>query len=243
MKEKDTFTNILEDARQSFRNARPGADCPDLNILTEYSCRELDTEKMDRISNHIAGCDNCQMVIMRLEADQFFWQEMLEQNPEMALAQALGNSGKKEVMAMIRRAAKNRATKEISSFVSQIKESMVAWASALWQPMYAGQAVTAADVEVQTKHFEMEYGEYINLSCHWREEKDGQPYIDLSWQANLIQPARLWARFIDPENSSAVLTEILLGTELEGKKRIMANELNFNPGTDKWAIAIIVEEK
>jgi hypothetical protein len=243
MKEKYTFTNILEDARRTFRNARLGADCPDLNILTEFSSGELIAEKTEQVSSHIAGCETCQMVVMRLEADQYFWNEMLEHDPETALSQALGRSGKKEIAAMIRRAAKNRATKEISSFVSQIKESMVAWASPLWQPMYAGQAVTAADVEVQEKRFEMEYGEYINLSCHWREEKDGQPYIDLSWQANLIQPARLWARFIDPENSSAVLTEILLGTELEGKRRIMANELNFNPGTDKWAIAIIVEEK
>ncbi len=241
MKEKHTFTNILESARRTFRDARPGAGCPDLNILTEYSSGELAAEKMEIVFSHITECEACQMVVMRLEADQYFWNEVLEHDPETALSQALGRPGKKKITAMIRRTAKNRATKEISSFISQIKESMVSWASPLWQPMYAGEAVTAADVEEQSTSFEMDYGEYINLSCHWQEEKEGQPCIDLTWQANLMQPSRLWARFIDPE-SSKVLVEIDLGTELEGKKRIVSSELGFNPSTRKWAIAIIVIE-
>ena len=118
---------------------------------------------------------------------------------------------------------------------------MVAWVTPLWQPLYAGEAVTAAEIEEQSTRFEMDFGEYINLSCHWQDEKGGQACIDLSWQANLLQPSNIWARFINPENSS-VLTEIFLGTELEGKLRILSSELSFNPATDKWAIAIIVEE-
>lgn len=87
----------------------------------------------------------------------------------------------------------------------------------------------------------MDFGEYITLNCHWQDEKTGQPSIDLSWQANLLQPSNLWARFIDPD-SGTLLAEILLGSELEGRLRIINRDLSFNPATDKWAIAVIVEE-
>ena len=231
MNAEQTFRRLLSDVRQVVRNARPGADCPSIEALAQYVAGQ---DK--KIGAHLQQCPDCRSVVMRLEADASLWNTAMERDPNGALAVALGKKGRKVVQSMIRKPAPTPA------FISQIKETMIAWASPLWQPQYAGQPVTAADTEIQSKRFEMEYGEYINLSCHWREEKDGEPYIDLSWQANLLQPSRLWARFIDPE-SSLVLTEILLGSDLEDKKRIMGSELNFNPATDKWAIAIIVEEK
>lgn len=240
-KEEPTFKQILSGARQVFRDARPGVDCPDLEILTGYGYGNLSAEKTERISAHVAACESCQMVVMRVVADHYFWNETLQHNPEEALFQALGKEGSKTVRNLMRKAAAKRSVSPAQKFASKIEESMVAWASPLWQPMYAGEVVTAADAEEQSTRFEMDYGEYINLSCHWQEEKEGQPYIDLAWQANLLQPSTLWARFIDPEDST-VLSEILLGTELEGKKRILSSELSFNPSTEKWAIAIVVAE-
>ncbi len=242
MKEKhDVFNQILGDARKIFKNARPGPNCPALDILAEYSCRSLTEKKAEQISAHIAECETCQIVVMRLEADQYFWNNMLELDEESVLVQALGKKGLKVVNGLIRKASAKHSVPITQKFVSKIQAAMVAWTSPLWQPMYAGEAVTAVDVEEQSTRFEMDYGEYINLSCHWQEEKDCQPYIDLSWQANLLQPSRIWARFIDPD-SSTVFAEILLGKELEGKIRISSSELSFNPATNKWAIAIIVEE-
>lgn len=236
MKAEQTFKQIVADAGQIFRNARPGPDCPSVETLAIYADRELAEKEAVRIAAHVAGCEACRMVVMRLESDQYLWDAMLEHDQETALAHALGKEGQKVVHELIEKTAARQP-----AFVSKIKEAMVAWASPLWQPLYAGEAVTAADIEKQFTRFEMDYGEYINLSCYWQEEKEGKPYIDLSWQANLLQPSQLWARFIDPD-SRKILTEILLGSELEGKIRILRNELTFNPTVDKWAITIIVEE-
>ena len=235
MKAEQTFKNIIAESRQILRQARAGADCPSLDDLQEYAANQAGQMKNSAIEAHVRRCDNCRAVVSRIAADTFFWDGLLARDPGAALAMALGDRGRKLVRAMIKK------NSSCADFVSKIKEAMVAWTSPQWQPHFAGVAVTAADVEEQSHRFEMEYGEYINLSCHWREEKDGRPYIDLAWQANLMQPAKLWARFIDPDSGN-ILTEILLGTELEGKQRIMGRELNFNPSADKWAIAIVVEE-
>jgi hypothetical protein len=176
------------------------------------------------------------MMVRRLEADQVLWNEMLDREPGMALVHALGSAGRKEVKSLV-----SRTVRKQSAFISKIKETIVVWTSPLWQPLYAGEVVTAADIPEQTMRFEMDYGEYINLSCHWQDEKDTQPCINLSWQANLLKPSNLWARFITP-GTGAVLTEIFLGYELEGSLRIIGSDLTFNPTTDKWAVAIIVEE-
>ena len=118
---------------------------------------------------------------------------------------------------------------------------MIAWISPLWQPMYAGQPLTAADMEEQSICFEMDYGEYIQLKCHWQDEKDCQPGIDLAWQANLLQPSNIWVRFVDPD-SQQVLAEILLGTELEGRLHVQGKELAFHPLRDKWGVVAVAEE-
>ena len=236
MNNQYAFAEIVNKVRQLYKNARPGIACPSIEVLSAYTAGELAADEKKQIAGHIAGCASCRMVAMRFEADQHLWNQAVSQNPEAALMQALGKKGCKSISTLIRKTRDSR-----SSFVSIIKKNLVAWASPLWQPLYAGEAVTAADVEEQSTTFEMDYGEYINLSCHWRDEKECQPCIDLSWQANLLEPSRLWARFIDPD-SSAILSEILLGSELEGRKSIEMDELDFNPATDKWAIAIIVEE-
>ena len=236
MVNQDAFAKLLGNVSKLYKNARPGMNCPSIEILAAYTADNLSTDEKNQVAAHLIGCSSCRMVAMRFEADQYLWNQTIEHDPEAALMQALGKRGRKEVSALIRKSRSPR-----SGFVSSIKENLVVWASPLWQPLYAGEAVTAADVEEQTTTFEMDYGEYINLSCHWRDEKEGQACIDLSWQANLLEPSRLWARFIDP-NSSAMLSEILLGSELEGRKSIKMDELDFNPATDKWAIAIIVED-
>lgn len=236
MNKEHTFQQILHDAKLAFMAARPGIDCPAGDVLIDYACHDLSAQETDHITTHLHSCESCRMVARRLEADQVLWNDMLDREPGTALAQALGRAGRKEVKSLVRRAVGKQ-----SALVSKIKEAMVAWASPLWQPLYAGEAVTAADIAEQTIRFDMDYGEYITLRCHWQDEKGGQPSIDLSWQANLLQPSNLWARFIDPD-SSTLLTEILLGSELEGSVRITSSDLSFNPATDKWAIAVIVEE-
>ena len=236
MNDQHAFAEIVNKVRQVYKNARPGIDCPSIEALDDYTAGELAADEKKQVAGHISGCSACRMVAMRFETEHYIWNQAVAHDPEVALLQALGKKGNRIVSKLVH---KNRASR--SGFISNIKENLVTWASPMWQPLYAGEAVTAADVEEQAKTFEMDYGEYINLSCHWHDEKEGQPCIDLSWQANLLEPSRLWARFINPDTSS-ILSEILLGSELAGRKSIKMDELDFNPTTDKWAIAIIVEE-
>ena len=232
---------IIRKIRWDYVMTRPGKRCPSSDTLVEYVYGGLSGDDHDHVRMHLSSCEICRMVCYRARTDELLWSNMLESAPDALLSRDLGRSGIREVNNMIR-SHERRRTPSLDSFVSRVRENMVAWVSPLWQPLYAGEAVTAADLAEQSIGFEMDYGEYINLSCHWHEEKDRPACIELSWQANLLQPSRLWARFIDPENST-ILTEILLGKELEGRLCIPGEQLNFNPTADKWAIAIIVEEE
>ncbi len=241
MTKAHTFQQIIHDVKQTLQAARPVSTCPTSDALLDFVYQGIQGQAANEMSTHIESCDACQMMVMRMEADLLLWNETLEQSTETALSQALGVAGRQKVRSQIRQTREKQIAGQ-SSFLSKIKESMVAWASPLWQPLYAGEAVTAAAAEEQSTRFEMDYGEYINLRCHWQDEKNNQPSINLSWQANLLQPSKLWARFINPD-TSMVITEILLGSKLEGTLRIPGSELSFNPAVDKWAIAIVVEEE
>ncbi len=231
MKPEQDFHQILTNCRQTLRQARPGKSCPSIDELVHYVGNH---DK--KINNHLLKCDRCRALTKRIEADEHLWNMALDNSPNTALSLALGEKGQK----LVQKLQGKKADKQ-PCFISQIKEQLVEWVSPLWQPMYAGEAVTAANLETQHKKFEMEYGEYINLSCHWKEDKENKPCIKLSWQANLMQASKLWARFVDPDSSRTIAT-IPLGSELEGKICIFADQLPFNPTSDKWAIAIVIEK-
>ena len=240
MGSKLAFQQLIEDTRQTFTSARPFLGCPASETLVEYVYGNLAGKKEKEVQEHLDFCESCRMVYLRIKADELLWNDMLEQDPGVVLGQALGENGRKTVNHII--SIDDCPEKQRTSrIISKIPEKLISWISPVWMPLYAGETVTASDVEEQSTNFEMDYGEYINLSCHWHEEKNEQACIELSWQANLLQPSRLWARFINPENS-AIMTEILLGKQLEGSLCIPEEKLNFNPTSDKWAIAIIVED-
>ncbi len=99
----------------------------------------------------------------------------------------------------------------------------------------------AADIPEQSRHFKMEHGEYINISCAWKGKDRTASAIRLSWNANIFTDSNLWAQFIDPETRN-ILFESCLGTKLEGEQMFSETELGFNPCSQKWAVAVVVEE-
>jgi hypothetical protein len=195
--------------------------------------------KSDTLAAHLHSCEACSLIVRGLEADQVLWEDLFTRSADAAVGQALGSRGRQEIMELIH-PADSRTT--LPARLTRIKENMIDWISPLWQPMYAGEAVTAADMAEQSNHFDMDYGEYIDLSCHWQEEKNESVAITVAWQANLLQPSRLWVRFLDPDRGE-VLAEIELGSELTGRMRISGEQLSFDPLRDKWAIAVITENK
>ncbi len=230
------FETILKDARQVWRTAYSGPDCPLNEALFDFVYGDLEPDEAGRMSDHIQQCEACRIKRLQMEADRTEWELMLDNNPDLALAQALGPEG-------IKRMEKCKQAPQTPSIsMSAIKDALIRWISPPWQPNLAGAMMTAAaPVPEQNRHFTMEHGEYINISCAWKGRDRTDSAIMLAWNANIFTNSHLWARFIDPETRD-ILFEHCLGPKLEGEKSFTEKQLGFNPCGQKWAVAIVVEE-
>jgi hypothetical protein len=129
----------------------------------------------------------------------------------------------------------------LARFVSELKERLIVSMSQAWQPPWAGEIVTASSISAQSWPFRMEEGE-VKLTCIWSARSKNRPaFLDLSWRANLSIAAELWALFIDPETET-VLSEVRLGKRFEGSEAFNADDLGFDPSTERWAVSILLKE-
>jgi hypothetical protein len=114
-------------------------------------------------------------------------------------------------------------------------------ATEYWEPLFAGQLATAADIPVQEHLFKREEGD-IEISCYWGGTYVNKPaFIKLSWKANIRIRSEILARFINPETQE-LRSEVCLGTHLTGEEAFTSQELGFDPLTENWAIAIVLRE-
>ncbi len=231
------FEDILKEARTIYGTLKPGENCPPDEALMDYVYDELAQEECKQVLEHIKNCERCHVEALKMEADREEWEFTLIKNPDTALANALGPLGLKRVLSE----AGYSDHKELP-VISKLKDAIITWISPVWEPMWTGQLVTASsDIPEQDHEFEMDYGEYINLSCCWKgKERDFPPHIQLSWNANIVTNSNLWARFINPETQET-LSEFCLGTELEGKAVFTSDELGFDPSGKRWAISIVIQ--
>lgn len=119
--------------------------------------------------------------------------------------------------------------------------ALIKWASPIWQPQWAGQAVGAGDIPIQNHTFPIPNG-HIDIRCSWQSEHKSTPaYIDLSWKANTMMEGELWCQFIQ-EETQVVFTEVRLGSETEGGIYLTTEDLGFNPSTENWALSFLVKE-
>lgn len=127
----------------------------------------------------------------------------------------------------------------VSTLKSKIKKA-ITWISELYVFPLAGQQMTALSTSEQSHPFEMDYGQYINISCYWQGKSgDLMPYLELSWNANLYADVTLWARFSDPDTHE-IFSELCLGDKLEDKVRLEYEDLKFDPSTRKWGISVLL---
>ncbi|MCP4112576.1 MAG: DUF1822 family protein, partial [Desulfobacteraceae bacterium] len=91
----DIFKNILSEAKKIYKTARPGAHCPLDEILFDYVHDDLSQDEYQNISEHIKNCNYCSAMTLKIEADRTAWEYMFDQNPDKALADAIGPSGLK----------------------------------------------------------------------------------------------------------------------------------------------------
>jgi hypothetical protein len=126
------------------------------------------------------------------------------------------------------------------STVKALRERVLVWLSELWEPQWAGQLLTAADVPEQTHTFRSEHGD-IRLTCHWQDALHDEPAcLHIRWQADLMEDDRLWLRFVNPETQK-FRQEILLGTRAVGEETFTAQDVAFDFLHEQWALSLALE--
>ncbi|MDM8524957.1 zf-HC2 domain-containing protein [Desulfococcaceae bacterium HSG8] len=115
----------------------------------------------------------------------------------------------------------------------------IIWISEPWEPRWAGELVTAADIAEQENAFELDSGQ-IMLTCHWKSAyRDTPAYICISWKADITKYAELWIRFSDTETRE-IRSEFCLGTNLVGETFFESDEIGFDPSTQRWAVSLVL---
>jgi len=224
------FLSFLGEAARSDRyrqlkekQAETRKGHPSREMLCDYALGWLNEADTMKVRKHIAFCGGCAdeaLKIMQLEdeleEDSVKW---VSEDPEAEPAEE-----DKKVAA-----------------ISKIAANVIIWTSELWKPKWAGQLVTASDIPQQEKTFMLNYGQ-IKFSCHWKPSYENIPaYIQLSWRAKITIRCELWARFVNPE-SNKMLSEIRLGTSLEGKNIFTSDKLGFDPSTERWSVSLILSK-
>ena len=107
----------------------------------------------------------------------------------------------------------------------------------LWEPEFAGQQVTAADIPQQEHLFHTTEGD-LKLRCHWGAHYGSDPaYLWLSYEANLSSEKEFVARFLNPDTQD-LRYQAYLGDYRIGEATFTDEELGFDPAHDQWAISI-----
>lgn len=236
MKKQIHFKALLAEARAKFNSLEFTPNCPVPEIIVDYVYDDLSSPIRSKVTKHITECEPCRMLALKIESDLTELEQIIDAAPEKFLGDILGPPRESN---LIRKETPNLS--KSLPFLSQISDIMIGWISPLWEPELAGVVVTAASVTEQTKRFEMDYGEYVNISCHWGEKDDAQEtYLQLSWKANFHSHVNIWIRFIDPISNETV-SEFCLGSDLEGYRQLTVKDLMFDPAIQRWAISIVTE--
>jgi hypothetical protein len=130
-----------------------------------------------------------------------------------------------------------KVTAERRSF----RDRLVRWLSPPWQPTWAGELVTAADVAAQEHTFALDDGD-IQVTCGWRAAYGHLPAtLRVAWQAHMTLPGDFWVRFTHPTDPTRPPVELRLGKTLAGEEEFTAETLGFDPTREPWALAILVK--
>jgi hypothetical protein len=122
-----------------------------------------------------------------------------------------------------------------------LRDRLVRWLSPPWQPMWAGELVTAADVAAQEHVFALDDGE-IQVTCGWRAAYGHLPAtLRVTWHAHLTLPGEFWVRFTHPTDPTCLPVELRLGNTVAGEEEFTAETLGFDPTREPWALAILVK--
>jgi hypothetical protein len=134
-----------------------------------------------------------------------------------------------------------RVMARITAESPTLRDRLVHWLSPPWQPTWAGEVVTAADVSAQEHVFSLDDGE-IQVTCGWRAAYGNLPAtLRVAWQAHLSIPGDFWVRFTHPNDPERPAVELRLGNTLAGEEEFTAETLGFDPTREPWALALLLK--
>lgn len=233
--QNSTFLNKIAaeaktEAYRQFSEKAANHQHPTAEMLYDYASGELDEDIASTLRAHLAFCSECAreaLSVMRstdeLEQVALEWANQ----PEPATAVPAEADIADTVSAAVHA-------------VKSIGEHAMRWVSELWQPQWAGELLTAADVPEQSHTFASEHGD-IHLTCHWQDASCNEPaMLYIKWQADMTDDERLWIRFVNPANH-ALWQKIFLGARAVGEERFIAQDLAFDFLHEQWAISLALE--
>jgi len=115
------YPDIFEDARKNYNTLKAGMNCPSDGDLFDYAREDILLEDQKKaIYEHIQKCERCHVEILKMEADRTEWEYMIDNNPDAAVAKALGTSGLKKTLNFKKRMIKT--IKGLRIFISPLWE-------------------------------------------------------------------------------------------------------------------------
>lgn len=251
MNTEKIFEKALDDARKILKNPVSEVGCPLDEVLVDFVYDDLISEERPLVSSHIKECVRCHLMILKLEADRYGWEQAFDSDPDATLVHALGDVGFKSVLEGLKsRKVKNEESIpsvsdikiSLKKYLEGINKNLIGMISSIWRPEWAGELVTAADIRKQTKTLNLDEG-IVMLSCSWGTEDDhGPAFLTVSWRVDVEGSFEIWALFLDPDKET-IFSEIYLGTSYEGEELFTTKMLNFDPSVQNWAIAIVLKKK
>jgi putative zinc finger protein len=126
--------------------------------------------------------------------------------------------------------------------LQELPDRLVRCISSLWHPFLAGQMATAAAASPQEHRFYLDEGE-ITLTCDWSASSPNQPAtLRVAWEATLSRPTDLWLRFTQPDDPTALYSEVRLGENWAGEAIFLEQTIRFDPARQPWALALVLKE-
>jgi len=101
----EQFEKLLKDVGAMYGNMGPGPGCPPDDMLLDYVYDELSETERKEIEKHKEHCERCYFEILKLEADRAGWENALEEDPDAAIAHALGTYGVEHMREAMRSSA------------------------------------------------------------------------------------------------------------------------------------------
>ena len=209
--QSQAYRQLLENATESPH--------PTAELLYQYVVDQLDENTTEYVEEHLALCGICAnevLSIMRLE------NELSEDALADRESPLTSSSLPYEVLPSERTLVDGVAIE-------------------FWEPEWAGQFATAADIPQQEHTFSMKEGE-IKVVCDWGGQHGSDPpYIWLSWEAHISTERILYARFVNPVTRE-IRHEACLGSDLIGEETFSSHDLGFDPCRERWSVSIVLRE-